>query len=164
MKLASAFLLSNQFARSIRSYHNCNYKCGNLEQTLNTVKYMTSNDLSSAEQFPYNDDEEEEEEDDDDYGVEEYINSLTPLEKKKMAKEFFSKILDYNEDMRPEFVHIILFNVGTNREGAHTIEFPKDSGNNVLLAFEDEFECGKFIEGLKDQQFFEPVVSFYGCT
>ena len=55
---------------------------------------------------------------------------------------------------------MILFNVGTNREGAHTIEFPKGSGNNVLLAFENEVECEDFIEALKDQDFFDPVVSF----
>ena len=97
--------------------------------------------------------------DGDDEDDMDYFNSLTQLEKKQMAKEFFAKVLNYDdEEMRPEFVHIILFNVGTNREGAHTIEFPMDSGNNVMLAFEDESDCEEFIEELKEQDFFDPVV------
>ncbi len=96
---------------------------------------------------------------DDNIDLEEYHRSLTPLEKQQMAKDFFSKVLNYNDEMRPECVHIILFNVGTNREGAHTIEFPKNSGNNVLLAFEEEAECDQFTIELKEQEFFDPVVS-----
>mmetsp|Transcript_25539 Transcript_25539/g.52247 ORF Transcript_25539/g.52247 Transcript_25539/m.52247 type:complete len:237 (-) Transcript_25539:616-1326(-) len=49
---------------------------------------------------------------------------------------------------KPERVHIILFNPGTNQEGVHTVEFPKGSGNNVILAFESKDECEKFSENL----------------
>lgn len=150
MMVATAF--------SPSSYHSANSKSllpsliGNAGRY---VKYMASNDLPSTQQFTYDDNDDDDEEED----TEDFMNSLTLQEKKQMAKEFFSRILDYDEEMRPEFVHIILFSVGTSREGAHSIEFPQGSGNNVLLAFEDELECGEFIEGLKEQDFFDPVVS-----
>mmetsp|Transcript_7305 Transcript_7305/g.13106 ORF Transcript_7305/g.13106 Transcript_7305/m.13106 type:complete len:252 (-) Transcript_7305:334-1089(-) len=59
--------------------------------------------------------------------------------------------------VKPEDVHIILFNPNTDEEGAHTIESPKGSGNNILLAFESENECIEFAFILKQQQFFDPV-------
>jgi len=69
----------------------------------------------------------------------------------------FSFIFDVDEDMKPEDVHIILFNPETDREGVHTIEFPKGSGNNMILAFESRSECEQFSQFLKDQQFFDPT-------
>jgi len=51
----------------------------------------------------------------------------------------------YHEDFgcvwgrpKPEDVYIILFNPGTEQEGVHTVEYPKGSGNNVILAFESK--------------------------
>jgi hypothetical protein len=87
--------------------------------------------------------------------------NLSKDEKKQLAKSFFANILDYDEDeMKPEEVHIILFNPNTNKEGVHTIEFPKDSGNNIILAFESQVECEQFSMNLKEQHFFDPVVRF----
>jgi hypothetical protein len=96
----------------------------------------------------------------DDEDEEDARNSLSTDEKKKLAKDFFAHVLDYNEDeMKPEEVHIILFNQNTSREGVHTLEFPKDSGNNIILAFESKEECEEFSMNLKKQHFFDPVVS-----
>jgi|AntRauTorckE5430_2_1112549.scaffolds.fasta_scaffold01139_2 hypothetical protein len=72
-------------------------------------------------------------------------------------KESFQFIFDIDEDSMPEDVFIILFNPDTEREGVHTIEFPKGSGNNMILAFESKQECGQFSESLKEQDFFDPV-------
>jgi len=72
-------------------------------------------------------------------------------------KESFQFIFDIDEDCKPEDVFIILFNPDTEREGVHTIEFPKGSGNNMILAFESKQECGKFSQSLKEQDFFDPV-------
>ena len=98
-------------------------------------------------------------EDEDDYLRKN--QNLSKDEKKQLAKSFFANILDYDEDeMKPEEVHIILFNPNTNKEGVHTIEFPKDSGNNIILAFESQVECEQFSMNLKEQHFFDPVVRF----
>lgn len=69
----------------------------------------------------------------------------------------FQFIFDVDDDMKPEDVHIILFNPDTDREGVHTIEFPKESGNNMILAFESKLECEEFSASLKKQQFFDPT-------
>ena len=42
----------------------------------------------------------------------------------------------------------------------HTIEFPKGSGNNIVLAFESRSECDRFAEQLAEsgeESFSEPV-------
>lgn len=90
---------------------------------------------------------------------EDYIRyNFSQAEKKKLAKSFFAEVLEYDEEqMKPEEVHIILFNPNTNREGVHTIEFPKNSGNNIILAFESKDECEQFSMNLKEQHFFDPV-------
>lgn len=72
-------------------------------------------------------------------------------------KGAFQFIFDVNEDDKPEDVHIILFNPDTDKEGVHTIEFPKDSGHNMILAFESRRECVQFSLSLKEQQFFDPT-------
>lgn len=61
---------------------------------------------------------------------------------------------DVEDDMKPDDVHIILFNPNTDREGVHTIEF---QGNNMILAFESRFECDQFSACLKKQHFFDPT-------
>mmetsp|Transcript_4027 Transcript_4027/g.11478 ORF Transcript_4027/g.11478 Transcript_4027/m.11478 type:complete len:350 (-) Transcript_4027:60-1109(-) len=61
---------------------------------------------------------------------------------------------------RPESVHIILFNPQTKQEGMHTIEFPKGSGNNLVLAFESKSECDHFASQLAESgggSFSDPV-------
>lgn len=71
--------------------------------------------------------------------------------------ESFQFIFDIDDEMKPEDVHIILFNPDTDREGVHTIEFPKDSGHNMILAFESRQECEQFSLSLKEQQFYDPT-------
>lgn len=64
----------------------------------------------------------------------------------------------------PDQVYIILFLAGTSEQGAHTIEYPKGSGNNVMLAFESEKACHKFAASLKEQNFLDPMVSHFEIT
>jgi hypothetical protein len=59
----------------------------------------------------------------------------------------------------PQSCHIVLFNPATPQQTAHTIEFPKNSGTNILLAFEDEVECREFAQMLTDLEFVGPSVS-----
>jgi len=60
----------------------------------------------------------------------------------------------------PESVFIILFLPDTPRQHVHTIEFPKGSENNILLAFEDEDQCHLFADVLvRDLGFKDPCVS-----
>lgn len=54
---------------------------------------------------------------------------------------------------RPEYVHIILFQPDTPDQGVHTIEFPRGSGNNYVLAFQSKAACDKFSTTLKEQNF-----------
>lgn len=99
---------------------------------------------------------DEESDYDDDF---DFQNELSQSEKKRIAKAYFEQAFDYNDEdrIRPEEVHIILFNPNNEgREGVHTINF---SGSDILLAFESELECIQFSLKLKEQNFFEPVVS-----
>jgi hypothetical protein len=85
--------------------------------------------------------------------------------RERMMKESnpYSNLFQTKEwEMRkkPEVVNIILFKPDTSEEGVHTVEFPKGSGNNVILAFESMKECGAFAAMLKAQQFFDPTVCF----
>ncbi len=96
----------------------------------------------------YDEDVDEIDEDDDD---DDDFNAIPQYQLKYM--------FDVDEEMKPEDVHIILFNPDTDREGVHTIEFPKESGNNMILAFESREECEEFSASLKRQQFFDPTVS-----
>lgn len=57
---------------------------------------------------------------------------------------------------KPRDVYIILFEPDTDDEGVHTIEFPKGSGNHVILAFESLSQCELFADTLRNQQFFDP--------
>ena len=61
---------------------------------------------------------------------------------------------------RPDSVNVILFNPQTPDEGMHTIEFPKKSGNNIVLAFESRSECDRFAAQLAEsgeKPFSDPV-------
>lgn len=81
------------------------------------------------------------------------------FEKLKRSRDEFQFIFEIDDDLKPTMAHIVLFNPGTDREGVHTIEFPKGSGNNLILAFESRTECEQFSALLKDQNFFDPSVS-----
>jgi len=56
----------------------------------------------------------------------------------------------------PESVHIILFHPDTVKQHVHTVEYPKDSGNNLILAFESGGECVNFARKLQDLEFVDP--------
>lgn len=70
--------------------------------------------------------------------------------------DLFMEEEESDSAVRPEFVYIIVFNPG-EQQGVHTIEFPKNSGNNVILAFESDDECIDFAQMLKNMQFFHPI-------
>jgi len=69
-----------------------------------------------------------------------------------------STFWDHNMPTRPDLVYIILFHGGEEQEGIHSIEYPKGSGSNMILAFESERACEKFADLLKLQDFFDPAV------
>jgi hypothetical protein len=92
--------------------------------------------------------------DDDSFGFFDDDEFEDRIPRKGDAFEF---IFDIDDDMKPEDVHIILFNPDTDREGVHTIEFPKGSGSNMILAFESRKECEQFSMSLREQQFFDPT-------
>ena len=69
-----------------------------------------------------------------------------------------SKYAD-NERTVPQSVHIILFHPNTPEQHVHTVEFPKNSGNNLILAFENDVDCVKFARMLQDMEFVNPSVS-----
>ncbi|KAK1736833.1 hypothetical protein QTG54_012278 [Skeletonema marinoi] len=59
----------------------------------------------------------------------------------------------------PESVHIILFNPETPNQNIHTLEIPKGSGNDMILAFEDGADCGMFAQNLRELEFVDPSPS-----
>eukprot|EP00578_Thalassiosira_sp_NH16_P013330 CAMPEP_0181105716 /NCGR_PEP_ID=MMETSP1071-20121207/16139_1 /TAXON_ID=35127 /ORGANISM="Thalassiosira sp., Strain NH16" /LENGTH=187 /DNA_ID=CAMNT_0023189059 /DNA_START=79 /DNA_END=639 /DNA_ORIENTATION=+ len=56
----------------------------------------------------------------------------------------------------PESVHIVLFHPGTPKQHVHTVEFPKNSGNNLILAFESGGDCAVFARMLQELEFVDP--------
>lgn len=101
-------------------------------------------------EFGYFDEESDYEDDFD------FENELTQNDKKRMAKAYFEEAFDYNDGdrIKPEEVHIILFNPNNEREGVHTVNF---RGDDIILAFESRLECLEFSLKLREQNFFEPV-------
>ena len=57
-----------------------------------------------------------------------------------------------------ENVYIIVYNPDSEDQGVHTLEVPKGSGINFILAFESELECLGFGASLREQGFFDPKV------
>lgn len=68
---------------------------------------------------------------------------------------------DWVLEERPEHVHIIFFKPDTDEQGLHTIEYPKGSGSNFLLAFESKKACDRFAATLKAQNFGHPSPKRY---
>mmetsp|Transcript_11269 Transcript_11269/g.26761 ORF Transcript_11269/g.26761 Transcript_11269/m.26761 type:complete len:180 (+) Transcript_11269:416-955(+) len=60
---------------------------------------------------------------------------------------------------KPEIVYILMYNPNTEQEGVHSTEYPKDSGSEVMVAFESIEDCMSFSMLLKDDPNFplEPV-------
>ncbi len=61
-------------------------------------------------------------------------------------------------NQNPDKVHVVIFQPETINQGAHTIEYPKGSGNNVVLAFESIDACRNFAASLAQQNFVDPTV------
>lgn len=72
-------------------------------------------------------------------------------------RDLFASSSAMNSRERPTQVYVILFQPETVEEGVHTIEYPKGSGSNVILAFSSLDECAKFAAALKEQEFFDPT-------
>eukprot|EP00546_Thalassionema_frauenfeldii_P008396 CAMPEP_0178920968 /NCGR_PEP_ID=MMETSP0786-20121207/15295_1 /TAXON_ID=186022 /ORGANISM="Thalassionema frauenfeldii, Strain CCMP 1798" /LENGTH=153 /DNA_ID=CAMNT_0020595085 /DNA_START=209 /DNA_END=670 /DNA_ORIENTATION=- len=81
----------------------------------------------------------------------------------KQQNQYYDLFLsekDGDSKPRPENVHIIVFNPDTDDQEVHTIEFPKGSGLNVILAFESQKECINFAEMLQQDNLLpDPVPS-----
>ncbi|KAL3934936.1 MAG: hypothetical protein SGARI_003172 [Bacillariaceae sp.] len=61
---------------------------------------------------------------------------------------------------QPDIVYLLMYNPGTDQEGVHTTEYPKDgSGAEVILGFEDLQNCIQFVTALKENPSFplEPI-------
>lgn len=69
------------------------------------------------------------------------------------------KTKEWEKRPKPEKVNIIFFQPDTPDEGIHTVEFPKGSASNIILAFESMKDCGGFASNLLSQGFFYPSVS-----
>jgi hypothetical protein len=55
----------------------------------------------------------------------------------------------------PERVYVVYF---PTQRGAHSVEFPKGSGNNIMLGFVSLEGCQQFCNSLRKQNFFDPTV------
>ncbi len=55
-------------------------------------------------------------------------------------------------------VFVLLFNVGTDNEGIHTLKVNPPEGEDVVLAFEAEDDATRFAVLLEAQDFLEPTV------
>lgn len=62
---------------------------------------------------------------------------------------------------RPEHVYVILFNPETEQQGVHSVEYPKGSGSNYVLAFRSLAACQKFSASLRAQNFEDPRATRY---
>ena len=51
---------------------------------------------------------------------------------------------------KPEIVYVIMYNPGTDQEGVHTMEYPRGSETDLLLAFEFIGDCVNFANMLKE--------------
>mmetsp|Transcript_11270 Transcript_11270/g.26765 ORF Transcript_11270/g.26765 Transcript_11270/m.26765 type:complete len:181 (+) Transcript_11270:298-840(+) len=60
---------------------------------------------------------------------------------------------------KPDVVYILMYNPNTEQEGVHSTEYPKDSGSEVMVAFESIEDSMNFSMLLKDDPNFplEPV-------
>jgi Protein of unknown function (DUF3110) len=64
-----------------------------------------------------------------------------------------------NTAAKPDIIYILMYNPGTDQEGVHSTEYPKDSGSEVMLGFESIEDCIDFSNVLKADNSFplEPV-------
>ena len=50
---------------------------------------------------------------------------------------------------KPDVIFILMYNPGTEQEGVHSTEYPKESGSEVMLGFESIEDCISFANMLK---------------
>jgi len=53
---------------------------------------------------------------------------------------------------RPDHVYIVIFKPDTAEQGFHSIEYPKGSGSNFVLAFQSYQSCNRFTKALSKAQ------------
>lgn len=64
------------------------------------------------------------------------MKELQKRMEQQMTQYYDLFMSDDDNDVQPESVYVIVFNPDIpDEQGVHTIEFPKGSGNNVILAF-----------------------------
>jgi Protein of unknown function (DUF3110) len=83
-----------------------------------------------------------------------FLQSLQEQEDK------YLELASQNAGAQPEIVYILMYNPGTESEGVHTTEYPKNgSGNEVILGFEELSDCVQFATALKTNPDFplEPI-------
>jgi len=154
---SSAFVPASNHRQSYSSpffnSHRTTFKATTITTITTTTAPKThlSSSMNRDDLYNFFNDKEFDDEDEDEY---EKYRHLSKTEKQELTKTFGEQM---KVEVKPEEVHIILFNPNTDREGVHTIEFPKDSGNNIILAFESRMECEKFSMNLKEQHFYDPV-------
>lgn len=56
---------------------------------------------------------------------------------------------------------ISYFFIQIHQSSTCTIEIPKGSENNLILAFEESDDCNMFAQMLKEMEFVEPSASFF---
>ncbi|KAG7366062.1 DUF3110 domain containing protein [Nitzschia inconspicua] len=62
----------------------------------------------------------------------------------------YLELASQNSGAQPDVVYILMYNQGTDQEGVHTTEYPRDgSGNEVILGFEELGDCAQFAMALK---------------
>ena len=91
----------------------------------------------------------------DDDDVDAFPLHLNSLQRRieEQQSQYMDFLLSKDEKLNRsvEKVHIIIFHAGTEEQGVHTIEFPKGSGRNYLLAFEILSECELFMNSLQQE-------------
>ena len=148
--------ISNAFLQSMKYYntrHN-SHSHNRGGDTIHVNRHLNN---------PYFQRRNNQKKDDDDDG--ELNMDILKQRIEKQEQQYYNFFINDNDDddgddgdSRPDIVYLILFNPETEDQGVHTIEFPKGSGFNTILAFESEDECFKFASMLQDMHFYQPTV------
>lgn len=65
-------------------------------------------------------------------------------------EDYYLSLARGEEDAKPEVVYIIMYNGGTDQEGIHTINFPRGTETDLLLAFESLEDCIELATVIKE--------------
>lgn len=133
MKCVGAFIQSSGTGLCIHKHHT-----GPRNDLVPSLHYSPSSDESAREEeilSPYDD----------------LFRAHLQQEQHGIAKK------DQGPQHKSKHVHIILFNQGLEEEGVHCIEYPRNSGSNVILAFESYKDCKRFAKNLGSQSDSDPA-------